>query len=66
MPFFSEFQGKENNAMKPISSVALSSTENPLKIKGNTRKGNRGLQSSVSATIMEAIRVIKNPFTAQF
>lgn len=66
MPFFSEFQCNENNAMKPISSVAIGSTENPWKIKDNTRKGNRALQSPISATITERVWIIKITFTAQF
>lgn len=66
LPFFSEFQCNENNAMKPISSVAIGSTENPWKIKDNTRKGNRALQSPISATITEGVWIIKITFTAQF
>lgn len=60
--FFSEFQCNENNAGKPISAVALSSTENPWKIKDNTRKENWVPPSPVS--LMDMVWVIKIALTA--
>lgn len=60
---FSEFHCSENNAMKTLLSVKLSSTEKPGEIKDNSRKGNGAAQSPISATLTEVLWIIKVAFT---